>query len=61
MTTAVQQLAKQVSNFLFAQRQPHQQRQSQRLDINVSKTTELRKKGEGEWKMVDHNARNLLK
>jgi hypothetical protein len=60
MTTAVQQLAKQVSNFLFAQRQPHQQRQPQRQDTNVGKTSELRKKGEGEWKMVEDKARAKL-
>ena len=60
MTTAVQQFAKQVSNFLFAQRQPHQQRQPQRQDSNVGKTAELRKKGEGEWKRIEDKARAKL-
>jgi hypothetical protein len=51
MAQAVQQLGKQISNFLFAQRQSGQQRQQQRRDNNAGKTAELRKKGEREWKM----------
>ena len=60
MTAVVQQLAKQVSNFLFAQRQPHQQRQPQRKDVNVGKTAELNKKGEGEWVRIEELARSKL-
>ena len=60
MAEAVQQLSKQVSNFLFAQRQSGQQRQQQRRDANVGKTAELRKKGEREWKMIEDKAREKL-
>ena len=60
MTTAVQQLAKQVSNFLFAQRQTGQQRQPQRRDLNVGKTAELNKKGEGEWVRIEKLTRSKL-
>jgi hypothetical protein len=53
MATAVQQLSKQIGNFLFAQRQTGQQRQSHRRDNNVGKTAELRTKGEGEWSRIE--------
>ena len=47
---AVQQLGKQISNSLFAQRQSGQQWQQQRRDNNCNagkiKTTELNKEGE---------------
>jgi hypothetical protein len=45
MAEAVQQLSKQISNFLYAQRQSGQQRQQQRRDNNAGKTAELNKKG----------------
>ena len=60
MAEAIQQLSRQVSNFLFAQRQSGQQRQQQRRDNNVGKTAELRKKGEREWKMIEDKARAKL-
>jgi hypothetical protein len=60
MAEAVQQLGKQISNFLFAQRQSGQQRTPQRQDSNAGKTAELRKKGEGEWKMIEDKARAKL-
>ena len=60
MAEAVQQLSKQISNFLFAQRQPGQQRQQQRRDNNVGKTAELNKKGEREWDRIEGLARAKL-
>jgi hypothetical protein len=60
MATAVQQLNEQINNFLFAQRQTGQQRQSQRRDNNVGKTTGLRTKGEGEWNRIEGSVRQKL-
>jgi len=57
---AIQELAKQMSNFMFAQRQPHQQRNAQRQDSNVGKTAELTKKGERGWKRIENQAREKL-
>jgi hypothetical protein len=60
MAQAVQQLSKQISNFLFAQRQSGQQRQQQRGDNNLGKTAELNKKGEREWDRIEGLARAKL-
>ena len=60
MAEAVQQLSKQISNFLFAQRQSGQQRQQQRGDNNLGKTAELNKKGEREWDRIEGLARAKL-
>ena len=60
MAEAVQQLSKQISNFLYAQRQSGQQRQQQRRDNNAGKTAELNKKGEREWERIEGLARAKL-
>ena len=66
MAEAVQQLSKQISNFLFAQRQPcawrqsKQQTQQQHRNSNARKTEQLNRKGEREYKKINELARAKL-